>query len=171
MTVELVTTSWRENRNLLLRRCMHWTGGNIREAEDLLSDAYLRALEAVRSSPVEVQAPIAWWTAIIANLARDRLRRARCRPFRDAPMALVEEVPDDAPSQEQLAAAREALERTVGGIQGLTSRQRAALTSRGIGDGYQHIARALGISSACARKMVQTAREKLRKKVPAGIAT
>src|SRR5690348_7861020 len=70
--VERVTASWESSRSVLLRRCMCWTKGDALEAEDLLSDAYVRGLEAAGNARSCIHTPLKWWSTIIANLGRDR---------------------------------------------------------------------------------------------------
>jgi RNA polymerase sigma factor (sigma-70 family) len=162
MGPELVTLHWRTHRAVLLRKCLFLTRGDAREAEDLLSDAYLRGLEAAHASKLNVESPVGWWLAIIANLARDRRRRVRHRLFRDAPSEVVEEIADAGPGLEQIAEARQHLERTLDRVRSLTGGQRSALAGRGVGADYSELARTLGTKPANVRKLVQTARAALR---------
>lgn len=162
MEPELATLHWRTHRAALFRKCLFLTRGDAREAEDLLGDAYLRGLEATHASKLDVESPVAWWVTIVANLARDRRRRARHRPFRDAPSEVVDEVADVGPGLEQVAEARQHLERTLDRARLLTRSQRSALAGRGVGVDYGELARSLGTSPANVRKLVQTARAALR---------
>jgi RNA polymerase sigma factor (sigma-70 family) len=162
MESELDTPFLLGSRPALLRVCLRWTRGDVLEAEDLLSDAYLRALEARRTSSFAIKSPLGWWTTIIGNLGRDRLRRSRRRPVADLSTEAFGELPDQAPSLDEVVSAREQLETTLEAIDRLSETQRLAVVYRGAGQDYPGIARCLGTSVVNARKMVQTARDTLR---------
>lgn len=150
---------WLWRRSLLLRLCLRWTRGNLTEAEDLLSDACLRAMEAGQGG-VAVNNPVSFSTTIIANLARDRRRASRYeleRPASDSEPPLIS--PDATPYEH--ASARECLRRTLSALGGVPPRQRAALLLRSMGNDYACIAKEVGTSPQNARKMVQEARAKI----------
>lgn len=150
---------WLSSRRLLLRVCVRWARGNLAEAEDLFSDACLRAIEAHRSG-LAVDDPLAFSTTIIANLARDRLRRTHfrevCHPADERPLASESPRPDEQIStKERLVLAFEMLDR-------ISKRQRTALLLRAQGDDYSCIARVVGTTEPNARKLVQNARARVQ---------
>ena len=146
---------WVLNRQLLMRLCLRWTRGNQQEAEDLLGDAYLRALEGEQKALV--QCPLSYSATIIANLARDRLRTRH-------PHEALGDVDSTrwpachASSPDELASTRESLQRALRVLEAVPSRQRSALLLRSLGNDYSRIASAVGTTQAHARKLVQFAR-------------
>src|SRR6187401_3673462 len=111
---------WVLNRQLLMRLCLRWTRGNQQEAEDLLGDAYLRALEGEQKALV--QCPLSYSATIIANLARDRLRTRH-------PHEALGDVDSTrwpachASSPDELASTRESLQRALRVLEAVPSRQ------------------------------------------------
>jgi RNA polymerase sigma factor (sigma-70 family) len=159
---------WQANRAALMRLCRRWSDGNQADAEDLLGDAYLRALEARASAPAAPARPLAWWSTIIANSARDRARRGGTRA-RAVERLRVEwyrlsQVPPSAPDEQFVLRHRIRAVRLQ--ISALNAQQKAALTLRTSGFGYDEIGRALGVSTPHARKLVQLARAVLRRPGP-----
>lgn len=157
-------TFLRAHRAALARLCVFWTRGNGADADDLLSDACLRTIEALRRGSDGVVAVRAWWSVIIGNLGRDRLRARSRRPWDSgAPHgAAVEAVADAAPDSERLFAARRELSTVLRLLNRIPAAQRAALVARGAGNDYTEIAVRLGTSPANARKLVQLGRAALR---------
>ena len=151
---------WLSSRTLLLRICVRWSRGNLAEAEDLFSDACLRAIETHRRG-LTVADPIAFSTTIIANLARDRLREARRQAGsneseQNCPLASESFGPDEQiSSRERLVLALASLDR-------VSKRQRTALLLRAQGDDYCNIARVVGTTEQNARKLVQYARARVQ---------
>ena len=157
LALGLLDTCWLR-RPRLLRLCLRWTHGNLPDAEDLLSEAWLRAMEA----PIDassIRRPFSFLAAIIQNLGRDRLRGARNNQLdssvqSDGTPAFV----SHASGPDELACARESLEHVFDVLQRVPGRQRSALLMRSRGDDYSCIAQGLGTSEENARKLVQFAR-------------
>jgi RNA polymerase sigma factor (sigma-70 family) len=158
-------TFWRTHRGALRRHCEWWTRGQAEDADDLLGEALLRVLEALRCGTQHVVNRGAWWSAVISNLARDRLRERARRGLRlrvehDAESAQA--TLDPGPSIERVLDARRELAATLSLLRRVPAAQRRALVARGEGHDYSLIALELGTSSANARKLVQLGRDKLR---------
>ena len=156
-------------RNLLLKRCLRWTGGNLPEAEDLLGDAWLRVLEGAEQQPgSRVLNPRSFLLTVINNLGRDRLRRARrWQRGDDVDCETLEALTSSA---EHLVFLRELLAATAKGLGRAGERQRAALLLRSSGVEYSRIAVFLSTSEPNARKLVETARGLLRETASHGAA-
>jgi len=152
---------WLTRRAELERVCLHWTRGCRSDAEDLLSEALARALEAA-ADPQEVASPRAWLATIIANLGRDRWRRAVSEVPLDVHDSGDDElVPERAFIDEAIDVRRQLL-RALGAASELPSAQRHILLRRCLGETYADIARSLNISEGLARKLVHEARGYLR---------
>jgi RNA polymerase sigma factor (sigma-70 family) len=157
LALGLLDTCWLR-RPRLLRLCLRWTHGNLPDAEDLLSEAWLRAMEA----PIDassIRRPFSFLAAIITNLGRDRLRAARNAQLdsyaqSDGSPAFASR----APGPDELACARESLSHVFDVLQRVPGRQRSALLMRSRGDDYSCIALGLGTTEQNARKLVQFAR-------------
>jgi RNA polymerase sigma factor (sigma-70 family) len=155
-----VLEPWLYSRPLLLRLCARLSRGNLAEAEDLASEACLRAMEADRSG-LRVRDPISFSVTIIANLGRDH-RRCACRnctiePAPDFQWSLVSKAPrpdEQMFTRESLALALEVLDR-------VSINQRLAFLLRAEGADYSCIARRVGTTEQNARKLVQVARAKV----------
>lgn len=148
---------WVSSRARFLRLCMRLTRGNVHEAEDLLSEACVKAMEA-QSQGVAVENPTSYSTTIIVNLARDRRRGAASAR---SPLPVVETEPcfaSSCPSPDQEVSAREGLERALRALERVPVRQRWALLLRAMGHDYSGIAEEMGTSEQNARKLVQVAR-------------
>src|SRR4051812_44869118 len=59
------------------RLCLRWARGHRADAQDLLAEAYLKAVSASEQRGTPVDNPLAWLSTVIANLARDRQRVRR----------------------------------------------------------------------------------------------
>lgn|GEM_PF-2464129 len=149
-----------QSRPVLGRLCLRWAQGNRHDAEDLLSDAVMRLMEAQRASCTPIENPMAWVVTVIANLGRDRLRKnAR---WGLSPGAELELQPRLESGPDSTAIARCELRELALKLRCLTVPQSEALLARGLGNDYEDIAEALRITSASARKLVQLARAGLR---------
>jgi RNA polymerase sigma factor (sigma-70 family) len=155
-------TFWRAHRAALERLCAFWTRGNGADADDLFSEASLRATEAFRYGRERIVNARAWWSTVIANLGRDRLRaRARHR-WEGAPQREQAALADATPASERLFVARRELSSALRLLNHIPAAQRAAVMARSEGHDYTEIARRLGTSPANARKLVQLGRNSLR---------
>jgi RNA polymerase sigma factor (sigma-70 family) len=150
-----ILSLWLARKSALKRTCLYWTRGCRPDAEDLLGDALVRALEA-QSSAREIIRPIAWLNSIIANLGRDRWRRGKqevaFEPYTDSSRELIFE-------QSHCDDALDARRRLLQFLKSdLSSAQRHVLLQRCVGESYRDIARDLQVSESMARKLAQQAR-------------
>lgn len=143
---------------------MRWTRGHHSDAEDLLGDAILLAIEAVGTRLERVENPLAWLRTIIANLGRDKLR-ARKKRASVADSYIERETPDTASSQEEAYVTKIDLAQLMSALRRLTRMQRDALVARGLGESYSRIAETLQTSESNARKLVQLARNEVRNRL------
>jgi RNA polymerase sigma-70 factor (ECF subfamily) len=157
LALGLLDTCWLR-RPRLLRLCLRWTQGNLPDAEDLLSEAWLRAMEA-RVDASSIRRPFSFLATIIANLGRDRVRAARNNQLASyVPSEGTPAFASHEPGPDELACARESLEQVFDVLERVPGRQRSALLMRSRGDEYSCIARGLGTTEQNARKLVQFAR-------------
>jgi len=158
-----VEALFRLHNALFSRLCARWTRGHHADAQDLLSEAYLRMVRNSARTHSLPENPVAWLSAIIANLARDYLRAKRrgvCRSNDETD--LVETLCDPSYDSDAAFLTRELLNETLHQVQNLSSTQRRALLARSAGEDYDAIAAQLATTPANARKLVQTARSQLR---------
>ena len=137
-------------------------GGSHADAEDVVQDAFIRALPALRASdrPMAVRP---WLYMIVRNRAFD-LRRTR-RPGAE-PDALALVAAPEASDPAYGAEAREELERVVTELGRLPERQRLALVRRELcGASHRELADELGTSVAATKSLLVRARQTL---APAG---
>jgi len=157
-----LNTTFRQHYPLLSGLCVRWTRGHSADAQDLLAEAYLRAVNATRRSSVRPDNLISWLSTIIANLARDYLRaQSRGNRLRDDDDTLAA-LSDPRGASDATLVTRELLVKTLKEVRNLNPMQRRALLARSVGEDYESIAAQLGTSPANARKLVQTARKALR---------
>ncbi|QIR36551.1 RNA polymerase sigma factor [Tolypothrix sp. PCC 7910] len=69
---------WEQYQNYFYHRCLKWMGGNIHDAEDLLSRAMLKAWNQWSDYAGKIANPKAWLSRLIHNLSVD-LHRQRQR--------------------------------------------------------------------------------------------
>lgn len=152
---------WLSSSAQFQRLALRWTFGNASDAQDLLSDAVLRAIEG-RERAREVGDLRAWFVTVISNLGRDR-RRAGAST-RAAPSTFLQEGELAAPVLPPIDALILKYElRNVGdAVSRLPTAQRQAVLLRCRGEPYERIAKELGWSTSNARKQVQLARKALR---------
>ena len=69
---------WLIHQPYLSSRCLHWTGGNYSDAEDILSLAMYRAWEQISRYAASLENPRAWLTKLTHNLCvNQQLKRKR----------------------------------------------------------------------------------------------
>jgi RNA polymerase sigma-70 factor, ECF subfamily len=134
-------------------------GGAHHDAEEVVQDAFVRGLSALRRDD---QRPIAlkpWLYAITRNACLDRLRK----PVRTVALAPLEPVlRDRGESPHSHLARREELRLIVGGLQELPERQRAALVMHELeGRSHEEMAAGLGVSVGASKALVSRARSGL----------
>lgn len=130
-------------------------GGAHHDAEEVVQDALLKALAALRRDerPIVLKA---WLHAITRNACLDRLRR----PVRTTALGPLEPVlVDAAAGPHARAVAREELAELVGGLQELPARQRVALVGHELeGRSHSQLADELAVSVAASKALVCRAR-------------
>lgn len=157
-TAPYLAQLFERRRPELTRLCRHWSGGNRADADDLFGDACLRAVQAAARVDAPPDNPFAWLTKIVRNLAVDRLRATEsCEP---SDRAATWQSPD--PDALTCFATRELLHRTASELLRLPPSQRRSLLARALGDDYPAIASRIGTTPQGVRKLVQTARCRLR---------
>jgi len=69
---------WLRHQSYLSSRCLHWTGGNTSDAEDILSQAMCRAWEQIPRYAASLENPKAWLIKLTHNLCvNQQLKRRR----------------------------------------------------------------------------------------------
>jgi RNA polymerase sigma-70 factor, ECF subfamily len=130
-------------------------GGRHHDAEEVVQDAFLRALGGLRQTDREM-ALRPWLYAITRNRALDELRRPQrtVGPAHDD-LALA----DPGGSPASVLARREAVEQLVADLGTLPTRQRRALVMHELEDrSHSQIARALNVSRGASKALVHRAR-------------
>jgi RNA polymerase sigma-70 factor (ECF subfamily) len=144
-----------------LRRFAVYLSGNAALADDLVSEAFVRAWTT--RDRIELSTVRGYLFAIVRNLFLQHQRRA----WRRQP--LDEQTVDRRPGPEVLAGDQDQLRLVLGALAGLPEVDRAAVLMRADdGLAYEEIAAALGISVASAKVKVHRARLKLAEVLPAG---
>jgi RNA polymerase sigma factor (sigma-70 family) len=146
-----------ELRPQLLRYARQQLGGDRAEAEDVVQDASMRALVALRDGRVPAN-PRAWMYVIVRNRCHDvRGARRPSQPLEDA-----FDVSSPAPSPDEEAAARRQLGAVVDAIGALPDAQRRALVSATFeGRAYEEIAVREATSVQAVKSLVHRARRGL----------
>lgn len=136
-------------------------GGAHHDAEEVVQDAFMRALTSLRAT----ERPMAlrpWLYAIVRNRALDELRRPHRRRAEDEieRLPLADQSPAGDPHQALLR--REALAGVVTAINELPPRQRLALVLRELDDrSHDEVAAALGVSRGASKTLVHRAKASL----------
>jgi RNA polymerase sigma-70 factor (ECF subfamily) len=139
-------------------------GGAHHDAEEVVQDAFVRALNALRADEREM-ALKAWLFTIVRNRALDALRRP-VRTVDLEPHAAV--LRDSGSDPHELCCIRDDLRTLVDGMRRLPERQRTALVLHELGDqGHQAIAGRLGVSEGGSKALVSRARAGLAAARPA----
>lgn len=131
--------------------------GHPADAEDAVHDAYLRALT---SAPDLVEVPLAWLTTVLRHVAIDTLRKRQ----RDAGQPGAADMPDLAPSAQQLAERAQDSRRALRGLSERLSPDDAALLllREVFGESHAAIAARIGKSEAACRQSVHRSLARLR---------
>lgn len=146
-------------RRPLLRHCARMLSAE--RAEDVIQQAFLRALRAMRADerPLDLRP---WLYTIAHNAALNALRD------RTVPSDTLEEEIDGVERPEQAFEHREGLREVVAAVGALPERQRDALVLRELeGRSYEEIAVKLGVSDGAVRQLLNRARNTLRAGVTA----
>lgn len=131
-----------------------YLSGNRADAEDILSETFVRAWTS--PAGIRVGTVKAYLLMIARNLHVDRVRVSGRTAVLDI------DAPDSAPSPEAAAIGRDRLRALRSALAALPERDRAALLMRGVGGvSYEAIGAALDLSSGAARVAVHRARRLL----------
>jgi len=131
-----------------------WLSGNPHEAEEIVSETFLRLWGS--HDDVKVATVKAYLLTIARNLFLSERKRANKRE------TLPEVIQDDSPTPDVLAEQKDEVNATMKAIQLLPEKQRACLLMRVQHDvSYEEIARSLEISVSAAKVNVHRARLKL----------
>jgi len=133
--------------------------GRHHDAEEVVQDAFVRALGALRQTERDM-ALRPWLYAITRNRALDELRR----PQRTVAMAAEElALPDPGGSPVSIVARREAVAALVADLEELPTRQRRALVMHELEDrSHSQIGRVLNVSRGASKALVHRARGSLQ---------
>jgi RNA polymerase sigma-70 factor, ECF subfamily len=142
----------------LLAFARQMLGGRHHDSEEVVQDAFVRALGALRETDREM-ALRPWLYAITRNRALDELRR----PQRTAAIAAEDlTLPDPGGSPASIVARREAVAALVADLSDLPTRQRRALVMHELEDrSHSQIGRALKVSRGASKALVHRARGSL----------
>jgi RNA polymerase sigma-70 factor (ECF subfamily) len=138
-------------------------GGAHHDAEEVVQDAFVRALAALRADDREI-ALRAWLHTIVRNRALDVLRRPQRTTDLEPHAAVLSDRSASAADPHATAVRREDLRTLVGELHALPERQRAALVLHELGgESHEAIARALHVSTGGSKALVSRARSGLAK--------
>jgi RNA polymerase sigma-70 factor, ECF subfamily len=142
----------------LLAFARQMLGGRHHDAEEVVQDAFVRALGALRETDREM-ALRPWLYAITRNRTLDELRR----PQRTMSIAAEDlDVPDPGGSPLSIVARREAMAALVTDLEDLPTRQRRALVMHELEDrSHSQIGRVLKVSRGASKALVHRARGSL----------
>jgi RNA polymerase sigma-70 factor (ECF subfamily) len=142
----------------LLAFARQMLGGRHHDAEEVVQDAFIRALGALRQTDRQ-KALRPWLYAITRNRTLDELRRPQ------RAMAVATEdltVPDPGGSPVSILARRDAVAELVDDLEDLPTRQRRALVMHELEDrSHSQIGRALNVSRGASKALVHRARGSL----------
>ncbi len=154
---------WRKHAGALAERARHLTGDR-ESADDLVQDAFERALRAGREGVPEHKLR-SWLMVILYNLFIDRVRAAAVRPvdpLQENTIASGDPTPDGEPEQAWLQADPAAVWRS---IAALPEKLRVTLELRIAGRSYDSIGESLGIRLTTVGTRLFRARKQLRRLV------
>jgi len=136
-------------------------GGSHHDAEEVVQDAFVRALAALRADDREI-ALRAWLHTIVRNRALDVLRRPQRTTDLDALAGVLADHSTAATDPHAVAVRREDLRTLVGELHELPERQRTALVLHELGgESHEAIARRLHVSAGGSKALVSRARSGL----------
>jgi RNA polymerase sigma-70 factor (ECF subfamily) len=139
----------------LLAYARQLLGGAHHDAEEVVQDAFVRALHALRADD-RAMALKAWLYTIVRNRALDVLRRPVRTTDIEPHAAVLRDVSDD--PHERFARAEE-LDALVAGLKRLPERQRTALVMHEMGGAsHRAIARRLDVTTGGSKALVSRAR-------------
>ena len=131
-------------------------GGRHHDAEEVVQDAFVRALRSMRAGDAEIILR-PWLHTIVRNRCFDHLRRPNRTTDLDPHEAVLH---DPGPGPISQIGRREDLERVMDGLGALPERQRRALVMHELEDrSHSQIGRALGVSAGASKALVCRARQ------------
>ena len=134
-------------------------GGAHHDAEECVQDAFVRALRGLRTSGDREMALRPWLHTIVRNRCLDQLRRPQRTTDLEPHAAVLPAFHADPAS---MVARREDLDRVVGALGDLPTRQRRALVLHELEDrSHSHIGRVLGVTKGASKALVHRARRGL----------
>ncbi|WP_243287090.1 sigma-70 family RNA polymerase sigma factor [Geothrix terrae] len=161
----MLTEAFEAHRRLLWSLSYRMTGC-VADAEDVVQETYLRALER---PPKDTAAPLKpWLVAVAVNLAKDLLRRRRSQTYPGiwlpGPAPLEVEAPAVAPPQECFDLLESGSYAFLVALEKLTPQQRAVFLLREVFDhSVQEAAAALGLSEANVKVVLHRAKKALQR--------
>lgn len=154
---------WMRHREYLYQRCLRWLGGNVQDAEDVLSKGAVNAAVYLRNNPQGVLQFRPWILRVLHNLCIDDLRaRSRTAPEPVAPESMP------APTSWAECPAQGVLRGEIGrsierAASGLPAHLHQIFMLRFVEEQpYEQIAREMAITPENARKRLQQARGMLK---------
>jgi len=160
--------SWIDDGQVLRRRALRLTRGDLEAAEDLLSATMIKAVSHVERNQTDIREPRAFLLFAMKNEHISRLRKETSeRQVRDFGADIYQDhqagLADRQPDQENLLRHQEALRRVLVVVNALTPEFRQIFRLRFCEEcSYREIAGTLSISEPLARKRVQHLRQHLR---------
>lgn len=136
-------------------------GGAHHDAEEVVQDAFMRALTSLRATDRDM-ALRPWLYAIVRNRALDELRRPHRRRVDATPEDLMLADRDPTTDPYEALLRHETLTRVVTAINELPRRQRLALVMRELEDRtHDEVAASLGVSRGASKTLVHRAKASL----------
>jgi len=152
----------------LLAFARNTLGGRHHDAEEVVQDALLNAVGALRRNPDAEVALRPWLHTIVKNRCLDVLRRPQ-RTTDLEPLAFA--LPDSGPGPVSQIASRDRVAELVAGLSSLPERQRQALVMHELEQrSHSTIGRALGISGGASKALVCRARRGVSERVSFTVA-
>lgn len=143
-------------------------GGRHHDAEEVVQDALLNAVGALRRNPDSAVALRPWLHTIVKNRCLDVLRRPQ-RTTELEPLAFA--LPDNGPGPVSQIACRDRVAEVVAGVASLPERQRQALVMHELEQrSHSAIGRVLGISGGASKALVCRARRGVTERVSPTVA-
>ncbi|MGB7274524.1 MAG: RNA polymerase sigma factor [Geitlerinemataceae cyanobacterium] len=167
---------WNQHQAYLYRRCLGWTGGNRTHAEEVLSQASLKAWTKLPHSAAKIANPKAWLIRLTYNLCVDLQRQRNRRAFgvenvEELTASATEAAISNFESPESAVLRREMGEQIRQAIDELPPRLRYPFVMRFCREmSYADIAQKLELSNSNARKRIQQARSLLKKQLAPYVA-
>lgn len=158
-----------EDRRAALTRYLVARIGNEADAEDLISDMWIKVSNAV---PGPIGNPEGYLYRMASNLALDRVREARRRDMRQQAWTQTQlghvdagtEVADPAPTADEMLADGDRIERLAHAIEQLPDGARRVLTLHKLEElSHADVAASLGISKSAVEKHMAVAMKHLRR--------